>query len=111
MQSFFKLPQTCTQLNSLTLILYTLHQGSEDLCVRVWDSRSADSQPAMHISGFVYFPLSLSICPTDGGNYLATGCKGNTTTTSTTTIFYILLFSWYYLHIYLHIYLDSTSTD
>lgn len=51
-------------------------QGSEDLCIRAWDTRSSNSQPAFHINGFVYFPLSISVCPTDGGVYIAAGCKG-----------------------------------
>ena len=52
-----------------------LYQASEDLCVRVWDTRiSVSSVPAVHITGFVYFPLSIDIHPTN--NTLATGCKG-----------------------------------
>lgn len=42
----------------------------------MWDIRSSGNQPAIHITGYVYFPLSLSVSPTDGGVYVATGCKG-----------------------------------
>jgi hypothetical protein len=52
-----------------------LYQGSEDLYVRVWDTRSSSgSAPAQVISGFVYFPVCMSVHPE--GNLLATGCKG-----------------------------------
>lgn len=51
-----------------------LFQGSEDLCVRAWDTKSKAKMPAMHITGYVYFPTSMSVHP--GGQYLATGCKG-----------------------------------
>jgi len=52
-----------------------LYQASEDLCVRVWDSRSAVANvPAAHITGFVYFALCLAMHP--GGTIMATGCKG-----------------------------------
>lgn len=51
-------------------------QGSEDLCVRVWDTRSSSSMPAMYIGGYVYFPLSISLSQHDGGIHVATGCKG-----------------------------------
>lgn len=54
-----------------------LYQGSEDLCVRVWDTRqSAASVPAMHIMGYVYFPLCLDRQQQNAGCLLATGCKG-----------------------------------
>lgn len=49
----------------------SLFQGSEDLCVRVWDTRSNSKQPNMLINSFVYFPLSLDLDPR--GNYLAAG--------------------------------------
>lgn len=48
-----------------------LFQGSEDLCVRVWDNRNSSRQPSIHMTAFVYFPLSLSLHP--GGGNLATG--------------------------------------
>lgn len=48
-----------------------LFQGSEDLCVRVWDSRAPARQPAVHITGYVYFPLSLALHPEQ--TVLATG--------------------------------------
>lgn len=53
-----------------------LYQGSEDLFIRVWDTRAASSSagPAQVISGFVYFPVCMSVHP--DGNLLATGCKG-----------------------------------
>lgn len=52
-----------------------LYQSSEDLCVRVWDVRSSSGSGIInHISGFVYFPLCISMdCD---GNMMATGCKG-----------------------------------
>ena len=52
-----------------------LFQGSEDLCVRGWDPKSASSSlPALHITGYVYFPTSMAVHP--DGKYLATGSKG-----------------------------------
>jgi WD40 repeat protein len=48
-----------------------LFQGSEDLCVRVWDTRNSSKQPSVHITAFVYFPVSLSLHPK--GGFLATG--------------------------------------
>lgn len=52
-----------------------LFQSSEDLCVRGWDPRAASaSVPALHLTGFVYFPLCLAAHP--DGHTLATGCKG-----------------------------------
>lgn len=48
-----------------------LFQGSEDLCVRVWDTKNPSKQPSVHITAFVYFPVSLSLHPK--GGYLATG--------------------------------------
>lgn len=51
-----------------------IYQGSEDLCVRVWDVREKSSVPAVHITGFVYFPLCMTT--QHDGNILATGCKG-----------------------------------
>jgi len=51
-----------------------LYQGSEDLCVRIWDTRESSKQPCVHITGFVYFPLCMSI--NDDSTILATGCKG-----------------------------------
>lgn len=53
---------------------HLLYQGSEDLSVRVWDIRSADSQPSMHLTGYVYFPLCMSL--QESGHLLATGTKG-----------------------------------
>ena len=49
----------------------SLFQGSEDLCVRVWDTKNNSKQPSMLINSFVYFPLSLDLHP--DGNYLAAG--------------------------------------
>jgi WD40 repeat protein len=42
--------------------------------VRAWDTRSQAKAPALHITGYVYFPTSMAVHP--GGTYLATGCKG-----------------------------------
>ena len=50
-----------------------LYQASEDLCVRVWDYRAPARQPAVHITGFVYFPLCLALRP--DGLALATGSE------------------------------------
>jgi WD40 repeat protein len=62
---------TALTLDSPGVLVY---QGSEDLCVRVWDSRVAAVVPSMHITGFVYFPLCVALH--DNGYLLATGCKG-----------------------------------
>lgn len=51
-----------------------LFQGSEDLCVRVWDFRTRAKQPSMHLQGYVYFPLCTAMHP--AGDMFATGCKG-----------------------------------
>jgi WD40 repeat protein len=51
-----------------------IYQGSEDLCVRVWDIREKSTIPAVHITGYIYFPLCMHI--QNDGNTLATGCKG-----------------------------------
>ena len=51
-----------------------LYQCSEDLSIRVWDTRSQQKTPSMHITGFVYFPLCISLGK--NGISLATGCKG-----------------------------------
>jgi WD40 repeat protein len=49
-------------------------QGSEDLCVRAWDVRSSAKTPAVHLTSYVYFPLSISMHSND--YYMVTGCKG-----------------------------------
>ncbi len=51
-----------------------IYQGSEDLCIRVWDIRQNTNVTAQHITGYVYFPLCLHL--QDDGPILATGCKG-----------------------------------
>jgi WD40 repeat protein len=51
-----------------------VYQGSEDLCVRVWDIRQSSNSPVNHITGYVYFPLCMSL--QEEGNIFATGCKG-----------------------------------
>lgn len=51
-----------------------IFQGSEDLCVRVWDFRSRSKLPSIHLTGYVYFPLCLSMH--SSGYMMATGCKG-----------------------------------
>ena len=51
-----------------------LHQASEDLCVRVWDTRQSKNSPSVHIKSFVYFPTCLKISPSQ--YMFATGCKG-----------------------------------
>jgi WD40 repeat protein len=51
-----------------------LFQGSEDLCVRAWDTKSGSKLPAIHITGYVYFPTSMAV--SSNGYHLATGCKG-----------------------------------
>jgi len=54
---------------------HLLYQGSEDLCIRAWDTRNSQGNvPARHLSGYVYFPLCLALHP--DGNTLASGCKG-----------------------------------
>jgi len=51
-----------------------IYQGSEDLCVRVWDIRSNSYLPVATINDYTYFPLCNSF--DSSGNYLVTGCKG-----------------------------------
>lgn len=60
-----------------------LFQGSEDLSIRVWDIRSSGSTPAQQLTGYVYFPLCMSIYASNretpsksDGNLLVTGSKG-----------------------------------
>lgn len=63
---------TCIDVNDTHSDL--IFQGSEDLCLRVWDLRSSSAHPVMHLKEYVYFPLCMSI--KSDGNLLATGCKG-----------------------------------
>ncbi len=73
--SEFKAPRnvvTCLSIDAGNDTL--LYQGSEDLCVRVWDVRSFSRQPVMHMNDYVYFPISM--CIHSSNHYLATGCKG-----------------------------------
>lgn len=51
-----------------------LFQGSEDLCVRVWDTRLSNPIPAMRFSNYTYFPLCGAL--NDDATLLVTGCKG-----------------------------------
>mmetsp|Transcript_2877 Transcript_2877/g.3040 ORF Transcript_2877/g.3040 Transcript_2877/m.3040 type:complete len:205 (+) Transcript_2877:351-965(+) len=51
-----------------------LYQGSEDLCIRIWDIRTPSRQPAGHLTGFVYFPLCLDL--TSDSTMMCTGSKG-----------------------------------
>mmetsp|Transcript_20378 Transcript_20378/g.34342 ORF Transcript_20378/g.34342 Transcript_20378/m.34342 type:complete len:209 (-) Transcript_20378:61-687(-) len=53
-----------------------LMQGSEDLCVRGWDVRQSSKVPAVHLTGFVYFPTSLALSHGSNSHLLAAGCKG-----------------------------------
>lgn len=53
---------------------HLLYQASEDLCVRVWDTRLSKNSPSVHIKSFVYFPTCLKIAPSQ--HMFATGCKG-----------------------------------
>jgi WD40 repeat protein len=63
---------TCLTMNNEGSSIY---QGSEDLAIRIWDIRANSSKPTDTIQSFVYFPLSLSMHPTN--NFLlAVGCKG-----------------------------------
>lgn len=57
-----------------------LYQCSEDLSVRIWDTRLSNSfsngkVPAMHITGFVYFPLCVDV-HSSRSYLLGCGCKG-----------------------------------
>ena len=73
--SEFSVPRnvvTCLTMDATDDTL--LYQGSEDLCVRVWDIRSSSRQPVMHLNDYVYFPIS--ICLHSSKNYLVTGSKG-----------------------------------
>lgn len=49
-------------------------QGSEDLRVRVWDSRQTPLSPVHTYDGYIYFPLALDISP--DGYYILTSSKG-----------------------------------
>lgn len=51
-----------------------VYQGSEDLCIRGWDTRQSSKVPAVHLTGFVYFPTSLVL--SSSSSHLAAGCKG-----------------------------------
>ena len=85
--SEFKQPRnvvTCLSVDRTTAS-DLIYQGSEDLCVRVWDMRESQGQgqgqghggkPAQVLGGYVYFPVSMDISSGGGGHYLATGCKG-----------------------------------
>ena len=44
------------------------------MCIRGWDTRQSSKVPAIHLTGFVYFPTSLTV--SNEGNLLAAGCKG-----------------------------------
>jgi WD40 repeat protein len=69
----FKVPRnivTCMRFD--TEMGNMIYQGSEDLVVRIWDTRSQISQPSMVLSGYVYFPLCMDVESTT----LVTGCKG-----------------------------------
>lgn len=64
---------TCMELDSNNSNI--VYQGSEDLCIRVWDRRAPRNVPAALLTGFVYFPLCLST-HADLPTLLAVGCKG-----------------------------------
>ena len=49
-------------------------QGAEDLCVRVWDTRSGTGAPVAALAGYTYFPLGLDI--DEAGHALVTSSKG-----------------------------------
>ncbi|EQC35395.1 hypothetical protein SDRG_07105 [Saprolegnia diclina VS20] len=74
-----RVQHTTTSQNIVTCMTWVpqcetlLAQGGEDLCVRLWDTRSWKS-PAQTIQGYVYFPLSIDA--SDDGNYLLTSSKG-----------------------------------
>lgn len=77
------LQEYSTPRNVVTFLKYDhadrfLYQGSEDLCVRVYDSRSSSRQLAKHLTGYVYFPISADV--SSDGYYLVTGSKGFNTT-------------------------------
>ena len=63
---------TCMQSDPINP--HIIYQGSEDLCIRIWDKRVPKS-PVIHVTGFVYFPLCLST-HIDSPTLLAVGCKG-----------------------------------
>lgn len=66
---------TCMKYDPSDTLLF---QGSEDLCFRVYDSRSSSKIPAKVLSSYVYFPVSVDVHAS--GHYLASGCKGFNTT-------------------------------
>jgi WD40 repeat protein len=59
---------TCMQYGASESFLY---QGSEDLCLRVYDLRSTHKNASSQLQGYVYFPISIDIH--ENGHYLATG--------------------------------------
>jgi WD40 repeat protein len=65
-----------TPRNVVTFLKYDesdtlLYQGSEDLCMRVYDTRSSSRMPSKELPGYIYFPISIDIH--HNGNYLITG--------------------------------------
>lgn len=61
---------TCMQFCDAHVLL----QGSEDLCVRCWDTREASFHPNVLLKGFVYFPLDMDV--SQDGHYVFTSSKG-----------------------------------
>lgn len=49
-------------------------QGAEDLCVRLWDTRSGSLKEVNRLEGYVYFPLDIDV--SDDGRYALTSSKG-----------------------------------
>lgn len=74
-QTFSSPRNIVTTLQSSPIDENLIFQGSEDLCLRIWDTRSSSPDvPSIQITGYVYFPLSMSI--QEEGYMVATGCKG-----------------------------------
>jgi len=63
---------TCLNYSAMRKLVV---QGSEDLCVRLWDMKQgAQSSPVTVLGGYVYFPVSLDV--NENSEQVLTGCKG-----------------------------------
>ena len=61
---------TCIKWNEQNVFV----QGSEDLKVRIWDTRTSLLKPVDIINDYIYFPLSIDV--SECHNYILTSSKG-----------------------------------